>query len=175
MKFEEYINLNEMPEVMQGTLNSFYLDKNLIIPIKDVLENENILRAGNINEYEVGEIPLNIAESIFLLYKDRNIVGATKVQLNGNGLLQIKVSKKFFKNYKNILIDLYLFISIKRDDYIFTDNIQTNISHKIWLKLLSNKNIKDIKVFFDSKEIKFDINDIEKYWSSQKYIVGVKG
>ena len=169
-------SLTEMPIIMKGSLNKKYLDANLVKPISNALKENKIQKIGDFNEYEVGEVALNKAESIFLFFKDNKIVIATNVFLNDCGLLQVKITKKFFNEYKNILIDLYSFISIKRGDYIFCNSIQTITSANIWQKMIKDSENKIIVYYNCEEAIEINIKEkIEKIWSDRNYIVGFKG
>lgn len=62
-------SLTEMPIIMKGSLNKKYLDANLVKPISNALKENKIQKIGDFNEYEVGEVALNKAESIFYFLK----------------------------------------------------------------------------------------------------------
>jgi len=158
-----------------GTLNNSYFDKNLVQIIRDALENKSIYKVGNFKDYEIGNIMVNKFENIYLLYKDKNIVGATSIVIGKCGNLQVKISKKFFNEYKNILIDLYSFISLNRNTYIYSDdNLQTDPSSYIWKKIIDTK--QNIKVLYECNETQE--RDKKIIWGPsvehKKYVIGFR-
>jgi hypothetical protein len=154
--------------------NPLYVQRELVEPIKQAIKNKSAkeIKTKHNLPYKIGVVAINSFESIYVLEQDSKVVAATKLAAV-KGILQIQLTNKFFDEYKDVLRILYKHISKSRKAYIFTNNKQTKVSAYIWKKMIKQDNC-SVKVLYRSKEIPFKEEDIELYWSSEDYLIGVK-
>ena len=177
----DVIQLNEMPRIFDGEVDSGYIDRELVKPIISAAQNKQLLDTGiTIENCRLTYFPINKVDYIFALIKPgTGIVGATKVTrmyVGGKDIFyKVKITKKLKDELKNMLFLLYKEISKFLNVYVTTDNIQTIHSSAIWKKMFLDRikyDIQDIKILKENKlddiaDIS-DKNTIEDIWGNKK-------
>lgn len=181
----EYIStdltqLNEMPRIFDGEVDSGYIDRELVKPIISAAQNKQLLDTGiTIENCRLTYFPINKIDYIFaLIQPGTGIIGATKVTrmyVGKDTFYKVKITKKLKDELKNMLFLLYKDISRFLNAYVTTDNIQSIRCSAIWKKMFLDRtkyDIRDIKILKENKvedvSVISDKNTIEDIWGKSK-------
>ena len=165
-KFNLDNSLVEAPEILN--IDVSLLDIILKTKIKDIKGSKSFIKISD----NVFVYPVNIAESIYILVKDKKIKGAVETliyTIEGIQFIQPQYVRKFEEDEKDIMLQLYSSISKTTNKFILSGNFLTESSYNFWNKMINTDNI-IVKYFLNNKEIKKPLD----LWQNKNILIGIK-
>lgn len=151
IKFDWDYVLKETPQLMVVDIDKAYVTKYLYEPVKKAIDDSKYVATDDPHIFQIPKL----FEATYFYYKDNTVIGAVDFDChtsNGKRFFTPSLTKKFEKDYSDVLVKMYSVASKQFNAYIISGYRQSLSSSSVWKKFFDNPDKYNIKEIYTIPE-----------------------